>query len=176
MCSESRAGNNLCVIYREQRISHRILRYAYYVSQIQKNTNLKFKSNNIIMDLGGAYGGLSRFLKNIYTDSTFVIIELPEMCALAAFFLKKCFPSKKIGSLSDFEKLEKIDKNEIVKFDFIILPQPIMEKFEDETFDLCINTTSLGEMTEEMQQYYIDHIERLSKEYFYSVNRPKKSK
>lgn len=52
----------------------------------------------------------------------------------------------------------------------------MMEKFEDETFDLCINTTSLGEMTDEMQQYYIDHIERLSKEYFYSVNRPKRSK
>lgn len=93
MCSESKAGNNSCIIYRGQRISHRVLRYAYYVSQIQKNTNLKFRSNNIVMDLGGGYGGLSRFLKNVYTDSTFVTIELPEMCVLATFFLKKCFPN-----------------------------------------------------------------------------------
>ena len=48
------------------------------------------------------------------------------------------------------------------------------EKFKDETFDLCINTTSLGEMTNEMQNYYVNQIERLSKGYFYSVNRAKK--
>ena len=49
----------------------------------------------------------------------------------------------------------------------------MVEKFADETFDLCINTTSLGEMTNDMQSYYINHIERLSNDYFYSVNRAK---
>tara|TARA_B110000238_G_scaffold154186_1_gene166586 strand:+ start:4838 stop:6166 length:1329 start_codon:yes stop_codon:yes gene_type:complete len=173
MSSESEIGNDLCPQYRGQRLSVRILRYAYYASQIQKNTNLKTNNKNTIIDIGGGYGGLSRILKNIYLESTFVIIELPELCFLATFFLKKCFPNKKIGTLSDFSQLQSITKKDIVDYDFIILPQPMVEKFADETFDLCINTTSLGEMTNDMQSYYINHIERLSNDYFYSVNRAK---
>ena len=134
----------------------------------------KTKNNSTIIDIGGGYGGLSRVLKNIYLDSTFVIIELPELCFLATFFLKKCFPDKKIGTLSDFNQFQSITKKDIIDYDFIILPQPMVEKFADETFDLCINTTSLGEMTNDMQSYYINHIERLSNKYFYSVNRAKK--
>ena len=176
MCSESEIGNDLCPLYRGQRLSVRILRYAYYASQIRKNTTLKTANNNTFIDIGGGYGGLSRVLKNIYSNSTFVIIELPELCFLATFFLKKCFPHKKIGTLSDFSHLHIITKKDITDYDFIILPQPIVEKFADETFDLCINTTSLGEMTNEMQNYYINHIERLSKDYFYSVNRAKERK
>ena len=33
-------GNNKCIIYRGQRLNHRILRYAYYVSQLKKNLKL----------------------------------------------------------------------------------------------------------------------------------------
>ena len=51
-----------------------------------------------------------------------------------------------------------------------------MEKFDNEVFDLIINTTSLGEMTDEMQDYYLENIERVSKNYFYSVNRSKKER
>ena len=41
-----------------------------------------------------------------------------------------------------------------------------MEKFDNEVFDLIINTTSLGEMTDEMQDYYLENIEKVSKNYF----------
>ena len=173
MSSESEIGNDLCPQYRGQRLSVRVLRYAYYTSQIRKNTNLDVEKKNAIIDIGGGYGGLSRVLKNIYTESTFVIIELPELCFLATFFLKKCFPTKKIGTLTDLSHLQVITKNDIIDYDFIILPQPMVEKFSDEAFDLCINTTSLGEMTNDMQNYYINHIERISNNYFYSVNRAK---
>ena len=49
-----------------------------------------------------------------------------------------------------------------------------MEKFNEETFDIIINTTSLGEMSDIMQDYYLQNIERCCKTYFYSVNRSKK--
>ena len=87
MSSESEVGNDLCPLYRGQRLSVRILRYAYYASQIRRNTTLKTANKNTIIDIGGGYGGLSRVLKNIYPESTFVIIELPELCLLATFFL-----------------------------------------------------------------------------------------
>ena len=172
--SDSKVGENSCLIYRGQRINQRVLRYAYYSSQILNNTELKESQKNVILDIGGGYGGLSRLLKNIYHHSTFVIIELPELCMLSAYFLKRNFAHKKIGTLSDFKEKEKITSDNLKNFDFVVLPQNFMEKFDNEVFDLIINTTSLGEMTDEMQDYYLENIERVSKNYFYSVNRSKK--
>tara|TARA_B100000029_G_scaffold516273_1_gene628309 strand:+ start:989 stop:2302 length:1314 start_codon:yes stop_codon:yes gene_type:complete len=174
MSSESIIGKNICLNYRGQRLSHRVLRHAYFSSQIFKNTSISEQSKNLFLDLGGGYGGLSRILKNIYKNSTFVIIELPEVCFLANYFLKQNFANKKIGTFKDFDKTKKISAEDLKKYDFVILPQPFIKLFEDDIFNLVINTTSLGEMTNQMQNFYIEHIERITSDYFYSINRPHK--
>tara|TARA_B110001452_G_scaffold210414_1_gene180810 strand:+ start:1636 stop:2961 length:1326 start_codon:yes stop_codon:yes gene_type:complete len=171
MASESLVGNNICLNYRGQRLTHRVLRHAYYSSQILTHTDLDINKKNIIMDLGGGYGGLSRILKNIYQRSSMVIIEIPEVCLMANYFIKKNFPNCKLGTVKDFKDKTNITSDDIKKFDFIILPQPFMELFGENIFDLIINTTSLGEMANEMQNYYIEHIERITSNYFYSINR-----
>ena len=172
--SDSFIGNNVSLNYRGQRINQRILRYAYYLSQIKRNTLLNYEEKNLFLDIGGGYGGLSRVLKNFYNTSTCVIVELPELCLLSSFFLKSNFPNKKIGTFDDFKKIERISSEDLKKFDFVILPQFFMKKFNDQIFDLIINTTSLGEMTDQMQDYYLNNIERCTKKYFYSVNRAEK--
>ena len=174
MTSESVVGKNYCPIYRGQRIGHRILRYTYYLSQINKHTDLIDSKSNLVLDIGGGYGGLTRVLKHYFTKSTFVIVELPELCLLSSYFLKKCFPSLKIGFFEDFKNLDKISANDLKKFDFVILTPPFIKKFDSEIFDLIINTTSLGEMTDNMQEFYISNIERITNNYFYSVNRASK--
>ena len=171
MASESLVGNNICLNYRSQRLTHRVLRHAYYSSQILTHTKLDINKQNIIMDLGGGYGGLSRILKNIYQKSTMVIIEIPEVCLMASYFIKKNFPNCRIGTVKDFRDKININSDDIKKFDFIILPQPFMELFKENIFDIIINTTSLGEMANDMQNYYIEHIERITSNYFYSINR-----
>ena len=171
MTSDSYCGNNLCVNYRGQRLTSRILRYAYYSSQIKTYTNLDTDKTNLILDIGGGYGGLIRVLKNIYYKSTFVLIELPELCLLSSFFLKKCFPDKKIGLLNDFINKKEIKLEDLNKFDLVVLPQSFMDLFSDNIFDLVINTTSLGEMTEKNQNFYINNIERICSSFFYSMNR-----
>ena len=49
---------------------------------------------------------------------------------------------------------------------FVILPQTCIEKINDKIIDLSINTTSLGEMSNEVQDYYISQLERITKKYF----------
>ena len=167
LISDSEAGNNKCIIYRGQRLNHRILRYAYYVSQLKKNLNFKSKEKIKICDIGGGYGGLLRLLKHIYLDSCCILVELPETCLLASYFLKKNFPDKKILLYSQV-------KDESIKFsdyDFVILPQTAIGKIANESMDLVINTSSLSEMENETQNFYINEIERIAKSYFYSVNR-----
>ena len=48
-----------------------------------------------------------------------------------------------------------------------------LEKLKESSIDLTINTTSLGEMTDDMQNYYIENIDPKS---FYSVNRARMRK
>tara|TARA_A100001015_G_scaffold292363_1_gene367629 strand:+ start:6622 stop:7944 length:1323 start_codon:yes stop_codon:yes gene_type:complete len=173
-CSESKIGNNYSIIYRNQRIGYRILRYAYYSSQIRKYTNLDENDKNIFLDIGGGYGGLSRTLRYFYPKSTFILVELPELSFLANFFLAQCFPNAKIGTSIDFEKKEVITKKDLKQFDFVLINPAYLKNFEKNAVDLSINTTSLGEMTNKMQQFYVEQIERVTGKYFYSVNRAKK--
>lgn len=174
VCSESKIGNNYSLIYRNQRIGYRILRYAYYSSQIRRYTNLNSKNNNVFLDVGGGYGGLSRTLKYFYPKSTFVLVELPELTLLANYFLAQCFPNAKICTSANLSKKEFIKREDLSKYDFVIINPLYLNKFEKDVIDISINTTSLGEMTNQMQKFYINQIERVTNKYFYSVNRAKK--
>ena len=51
--SDSYAGNNSCVIYRGQRLNHRILRYSYYISQLKNKLDFKQDEKITICDIGG---------------------------------------------------------------------------------------------------------------------------
>lgn len=82
--SDSYAGNNSCVIYRGQRLNHRILRYSYYISQLKNKLDFKRNEKITICDIGGGFGGLLRLLKNTYINSTCILVELPETCLLAS--------------------------------------------------------------------------------------------
>ena len=59
----------------------------------------------------------------------------------------------------------------INKYDFVILEQNDLKKLDNKIVDCVINTVSLGEMSKISQDYYISQIERITKKYFYSVNR-----
>ena len=167
--SDSFVGNNSCIMYRGQRLNHSILRYSYYMSQLKNNLDFKREDKITICDIGGGFGGLLRLLKNNYINSTCILIELPETCLLASYFLRKNFPNSKILLYSDLDQ-----KNiEFKNYDFVILPQNMIKKLKDKSIDLVLNTSSLSEMKNETQDFYVKQIERIANKYFYSVNRHK---
>jgi len=168
MASESYVGGSRCVYYRGQRLSYRILRHAYYFSQIRKYCKYEKNSKIIIMDVGGGYGNLLRFFANYYTNGTFVLIDLPEVITFAAYFLSECFPKKKIGTELD---IKEINDSVFEQFDFVLLTTTRLKDFKDNSIDIVTSTTSIGEMTTATQKTVYSNIERISKGYFYSNNR-----
>jgi putative sugar O-methyltransferase len=170
--SESEVGNNKSVIYNGQRLSSRLIRHGYFASQIFKNTNFLNNKNFIFLDLGGGFGSLSRILLNFNINSKCIIIEQPEICAVANFYMKSNFPKKKILNYEDFKNSKSQNKLfESIEFDVLILPSFSIENIPDNFVNLSINTASLGEMSKEFGMYYIKNIERITKDYFYSVNK-----
>ena len=99
---------------------------------------------------------------------------MPELSLLAHYFLYQCFPNAKICTSAHFKEKKVISKEDLSEYDFAILPASFLNKFENEIVDISINTTSLGEMTDQMQNFYLNQIERVTEKYFYSVNRAKR--
>jgi putative sugar O-methyltransferase len=170
--SESEVGNNKSIIYNGQRLSSRLIRHGYFASQIFKHTNFLNNKNFIFLDLGGGFGRLSRILLNFNINSKCIIIEQPEICAVANFYMKSNFPKKKILNYEDLKNFSSQDEIFTkIEFDILILPSFVIEKIPDNYVNLSINTASLGEMSKDFGNYYIKNIERITKNYFYSVNK-----
>ena len=53
------------------------------------------------------------------------------------------------------------------------MPQHHIETILENSVDLMINTSSLSEMDNATQDFYAVQIEKLTKKYFYSINRHK---
>lgn len=164
-------GNPKFIKYRGQIINERILRQAYFFSQIRKNTNLDESEKNIFCDIGTGHGSLPYVLKGYFSNSKFILIDLPELNILSFFFLQSVFPNSKICLGSEIDENTKIDKNFLENYDFVILDQTDILKIDNKLIDCVINTASLGEMSPKDQNFYIENIERITNKYFYSVNR-----
>ena len=110
-------------------------------------------------------------LKKEFRFSKFILIDLPELNVLSYYYLKNLFPNSKICLSHEIQNQKIIDKGFLNQFDFLILDQNDLQKLDDKLVDCVINTASLGEMSKIDQTYYIDQIQRISRRYFYSVNR-----
>ena len=169
--TDTNVGNAKFIHYRNQLVNERILRQAYFLSQLKRKINLNKEESNIFCDIGSGYGLLPSILKKNFNNSKFVIIDLPELNILSYYHLKNLFPESKICLSHEIQDKKIINKELINQYDFIILEQDDLKKLDDKVIDCVINTASLGEMSKLDQDYYINQIERITKKYFYSVNR-----
>ena len=169
--SESYVGSPPILRYRNVNLTQRILRYSYYLSSLINNLPfLLDEQKKLIVDIGGGYGGLIRSMAHYYKNHTYIICELPETILLSEYYLRNCFIDKSFLHINKLGMIDDLKKEELLKYDFIFITPEIFFKIKNRIIDLTINTTSLGEMTAEVQQKYINSIE-INSNYFYSVNR-----
>ena len=122
---------------------------------------------NIILEIGGGYGGLARIVSN-NQNCTYVLIDLPETNLISSYYLKSHFPNSKFLL---YEKY-KINSNiNIQDYDFVILPPWSLNK--NISFDFCINIRSMMEMDVLSINKYFKYIQENLKNdgYFLNVNR-----
>ncbi len=169
--NESSVGNIETLLYRNQLISNRALMLGYVVSQIKRFTDFNYESSFRFLDLGGGFGNLSRLLLQYYPKSKCVLVDLPEVCVAASYYLKSNFPNKKISLLSDINIENTFLDKKIVDSDILIIPSWAIKNLPENFVNLTLNTSSLGEMSEEFGNFYIKEIERITENYFYSSNR-----
>jgi hypothetical protein len=119
----------------------------------------------VVADLGAGYGKLAYFTLRNISDSCFIDFDLPETLCLAAYYLMKSWPNKKVLLYGE----EKYSDKSHNQYDLIFMPSYEIERVGNNSIDLFMNKNSLGEMTKEAVTNYVNHIVK-STRYFFHMN------
>ncbi|MDA2932775.1 putative sugar O-methyltransferase [Acidobacteria bacterium AH-259-D05] len=168
--STTDVGQNIYVEYKNQKLTFKILRSAYYLDRM-KTFNLINQTDVILGELGCGAGELAILTKKMLPDCTYVCFDLPQPLFVSSYNVLMTFPHLKIGLFDDIKNPEKITKEEIQKYDLLMLPNWCIECLERDSIDLFINIGSLSEMDLPIIENYLNMIEKSCRGYFYTVNR-----
>ena len=142
------------------------------------------KNRFFVTEIGGGYGGLIHTIKKNFPNAVCLLFDLPEQNYISNFYLKKLHPKAKVLNLKTLMEIKKVksienlalEKNDLIEFDFIILPGYLINKVKNSFIDVFINTRSFMEMNKNTVNFYFSNIHRMIIEdgIFYCVNRYQK--
>ena len=119
----------------------------------------------VVADLGAGYGKLAYFTLRDVDNFTFIDFDLPEILCLAAYYLMKVWPNKKVLLFGESDYSSETHG----QYDLIFMPSQEICKVCQSSIDLFINKNSLGEMTQEAVINYINYITKATR-YFFHMN------
>jgi hypothetical protein len=117
----------------------------------------------VVAELGAGYGVFAYYLLHELGASSYVDFDLPETLCLAAYFLAKSFPEKRVLLYGEGEYTEQSHR----EYDLIFMPSYQVERMGDASTDLFMNTFSLGEMAPAAAAMYVGHVARTSRLFFH---------
>lgn len=120
----------------------------------------------VVLELGGGFGGLGHFLVRDNPDLTYVDVDLPENMALTAFYLLSAFPDKKIALYGELD----LTTADLRDYDAVVLPNFAIEQLKDNAIDLCFNSYSLAEMSLDTVANYVGQFNRIASKFIYHIN------
>jgi putative sugar O-methyltransferase len=119
-----------------------------------------------ILELGAGYGRLAYvFIKQI-PNVQYIIADIPPALFIAQSYLSKVFEQKKIFHFRPFTSFAEIQKEYSEAEICFFLPHQL-NYLPSQSVDLCINISSLHEMTAEKIRYYFNLFSKLLSGYFY---------
>lgn len=121
----------------------------------------------VVAELGGGYGGMAYYLLRERPELTYINCDLPETLVLAAFYLAKAFPDRKIYW---FTEPDSLPDDVLRRYHIVLIPHYAIEMLGNQSVDLFHNAISLSEMPPETIAGYLTHIQRITRRYFYHVN------
>jgi len=120
-----------------------------------------------ILELGGGHGGLARVAKLYMPETSHFILDLPESLWFSYCFVSANFPEARTIYCTTVAEVKTAEG-----YDFVFVPTALISGLFGSTFDMFINTASLGEMTDAAAGRYMRLVhEDLKVRFLYSNNR-----
>ncbi len=164
-------GNPLSVVRDGMRFTVRYLRHIYFLGTFKKYLQDKVSDEFTLLDLGCSYSIFSSLIKQEFSKSRHILVDLPGQLVLAHYYLGKVFPNARIAGFKEVSRAKVIDAEFIKKYDFILVPPSMYQKIAGRTVDVYCNFLSLTEMPRHWFDYYLQSDLFKTAKFFYSVNR-----
>jgi hypothetical protein len=135
----------------------------YYASQTLALGDADQKMT--VFELGGGYGGYAYFVGKLAQKGVrYIDVDLPEVLALATFYLLCSFPEKKFVLYGETENYADQD------CDFLMLPNFAIDEIAAQSVDVIFNSYSLAEMSPEAIYAYVAQFGRIGRGHLLHIN------
>lgn len=137
--------------------------YQHYYAR--QTLSLCKEDRPTVLELGGGYGGYAYYIHDMNKSARYIGIDLPEVLALATFYLMAAYPEKRFCLYG-----ENHDLNDIRNADFLMWPNFMIGSVPTGEVDVVFNSYSLGEMSPETIRTYVKEFGRIAAAWVMHVN------
>ena len=146
-------------------IGSKAMRYHALAAQLRSMTG--DMARPVVAELGAGYGGLAYYLMRGKEPRTYVDFDLPETLVVAAYYLGKALPHRRVylheGGDVDWRRV-------LGEHDVILMPNWSLGTLPPESVDAFVNTFSLSEMSRPVIEHYLQRIAAASRHYLLHNN------
>ncbi len=135
--------------------------YAHAIAELVGSSE-----EQIVVELGGGFGGLAYYLVRDNPQVTYVDFDLPEATALASYYLMRSLPSVPIRLYGEAE----LSAEALATPGFVMMPSFEIMKMPSKSAAVSFNSYSLAEMSPATIGVYLDQTTRITSGYFLHVN------
>lgn len=140
---------------------------SYFAQSIGTLLASKGTARTTVVEIGGGYGSFAYHLfRDTKLNAAYVSLDIPEMCVISAYFLRSCFPDKKLLLYGEGP----VDAAALREYDIIILPNFALKDLPPACCDLVFNSHSMTQMTPATIKEYLRQIDRTCTGFFYHAN------
>ena len=121
----------------------------------------------VVLEIGGGWGGFAYQFKTLFPNTTYVMVDLPELFLFSGTYLETLFPDARVAYLTEDTPRD----GAWADADFLFVPNTMLDRLRPDRLDLTVNMVSFQEMTTEQVRTYVDAAARLGSRRLYSLNR-----
>jgi glycosyltransferase involved in cell wall biosynthesis len=125
---------------------------------------LRRRERPVVCEIGAGWGGFAYQFKTLFPNSTYVIVDFPELFLFSATYLGTVFPDARMAFAGAGESAAS-------DADFVFVPQTLASRDTIGALDLLVNMVSFQEMTDAQVRRYADLAAEADCPLLYSLNR-----
>jgi putative sugar O-methyltransferase len=152
------------------RYTHRWYRHVHALGVFADALAPRLPDPFVGLDIGSSYGIFPSLLHQERPGSRWILVDFPESLLLARYFLSLCHPQARIGGVEDLAAGAPIGREQVERFDFLLLPPDLYPSLVGGSADLVTSFACLGEVTRPWFERYLDAPVFRDAQWFFTIN------
>jgi hypothetical protein len=128
----------------------------------QRIAGLLKEIRGVVAEIGGGYGGMAYYLLRDHPRVTYWNFDLPESLALAAYYLIRSFPEKRVLLYGETVT----DVASFSDYDIVLMPISELSAVQPRSADLIFSSHAMSDLCPSALSVYLNKIREMTKQYF----------